>query len=147
MTPRPSPPRTRWWFSLTLLLAYLAVFHLWLGLQRAGILASGAVVTVGLAALFWRALLSGYFVNRWDALGHAAVIVDLALEAGVVRWHDHVGFYLCALAFAAVVGGYRAAAAQGAGAGSVAGAKSLPQIPIASRPALVKAPTAKPAAP
>lgn len=147
MTPSPGVQAIRWWFSITLLLVYLAVFHLWLGLERAGILASGAVATVGLAVLFRRALVTGCFVNRWDAFAHAVVIGDLALEAGLVREHDDFGFYLCALGFAAVVGAYRAAVLGRSGAGSVAGSASRAQLPTSSAPAPVEARQTEPVTP
>jgi hypothetical protein len=35
------------------------------------------------------------------------VILDIALEATWIKGHEHVGFYLCAAAFAVVLVGYR----------------------------------------
>lgn len=97
----------RWWISWTFLGAYLATFQLWMHLSRHMILASGFVVVSALLALMAWGVRSGYFVNRWDAFGHAMVVADLALEAVLIREHDHRGFYFCAAAFAVVVGGYR----------------------------------------
>lgn len=100
--------RARWSYSLVLLVGYLGVFHLWNVLPRAGILISTAVALAVLGALFVRAARRGYFTNRWDALGHAVILVDIAAEGFAVSWHSGHSFYLCALAFGLVVGGYRA---------------------------------------
>jgi hypothetical protein len=97
----------RWWISWTFLGVYLATFQLWMHLSRPLILTSGFVVVAALLALMVWGGRSGYFVNRWDAFGHGMVVADLALEAILIHEHDHRGFYLCALAFALVVGGYR----------------------------------------
>jgi hypothetical protein len=53
----------------------------------------------------WR---TGYFGNRWDAFLHLTVILDILLEATLIPAHQTVGYVWCALAFAAVIGGYRA---------------------------------------
>lgn len=98
----------RWGYSLLLLAGYLAVFHLWFGSGRAWILATGLAIASLMSWGFARAALGSYFLNRWDALGHAFVILDVVLEAFLIREHDHLGFYLCAAAFAVVLGGYRA---------------------------------------
>jgi hypothetical protein len=66
------------------------------------------VSTLLLTAAFVRSARSGYFLNAWDALGHASVILDVLLEGSWIAHHDHLGFYLCAAAFALVLGGYRA---------------------------------------
>ena len=97
----------RWWVSLTLLGAYLATFQLWMTLSRPLILACGFAGVLALSLLLIWGVRTGYFVNRWDAFGHGMVVADLALEAVLIREHDHRGFYFCALAFALVVGGYR----------------------------------------
>lgn len=100
--------RTRWSFSLILLTGYLGVFHLWNVLPRGGIVFTALVVVGLLGVLFVRAARRGYFVNRWDAFWHASVLVDVAAEGLAVSWHSGHSFYLCALAFVLVVGGYRA---------------------------------------
>ncbi|MBL9174947.1 MAG: hypothetical protein JNL10_15520 [Verrucomicrobiales bacterium] len=97
----------RWGFTLFLLLAYVAVFHLWGVLDRGGILAVTLVATGILLGFFFRAWKRGYFQNRWDAAAHASVLLDLILEGTLVRDHSGYGFYLCAAAFALVLGGYR----------------------------------------
>jgi hypothetical protein len=99
--------RQRWGFSLVLLVAYIATFHLWPDRSRAWIQATGTVSTLLLAAAFVRSARQGYFLNSWDALGHASVILDVLLEGWLIARHDHLGFYLCAAAFAVVIGGYR----------------------------------------
>ncbi len=97
----------RWSFSLLLLVVYVATFHVWMHVERAGIVVSGLVSTAVLAALFVRALRRRYFLNGWDAFWHGTVILDLFLEATLVSHHGDFSFYLCALAFVVVVGGYR----------------------------------------
>ena len=97
----------RWWISWTFLGAYLATFQLWMHLSRPLILTSGVFVVAVLSSLMAWGGRSRYFVNRWDAFGHGMVVADLALEAVLIREHDHRGFYFCAAAFAVVVGGYR----------------------------------------
>lgn len=95
------------WFGLLLMVSYLAVFHLWMHLDRPGILLS-ASITVGM--LLWlqlRAFRSGYFHNRWDVAVHASVILDIGLEGALIPIHDNRGFYLCALAFIVVIAWYR----------------------------------------
>lgn len=108
--PVPSRPRARtygWWFSIVLLIVYIALFHLWMHVGYMGAIVSGVVACVGLAALSFVAARRGYFVDRLDGVGHCIVIVDLVLEATLPLSHDHYGFYLCALAFALVLGFYR----------------------------------------
>jgi hypothetical protein len=100
--------RARWSFSLMLLAGYLGVFHLWNVLSRGGIVLTALVAVGILGALFARAVRRGYFVNRWDAFWHASVLLDVAAEGLAVSWHSGQSFYLCALAFVLVVGGYRA---------------------------------------
>ena len=98
----------RWHFSLTLGVIYLAVFHLWMRVDRPAIIMSGLAATVLSSALFLRAERRKYFLNHWDRLFHAAVILDILLEGLLVPGHEHYGFYVCAIAFAIVLGGYRA---------------------------------------
>jgi hypothetical protein len=104
---RPGTELERWWMSLTFLGAYLATFQWWMVAGRPLILVTGFAVVAVLSMLIVWGVRSRYFVNRWDAFGHAMVVADLALEAVLIREHDHRGFYFCALAFAVVVGGYR----------------------------------------
>ena len=88
-------------------IAYLGVFHLWMRVGSPWVSASGLGVALFLAALLMLAVRQRYFVNFWDALFHASVILDIVLEATWIERHEHVGFYLCAAAFAVVLIGYR----------------------------------------
>lgn len=98
----------RWRFSLVLGGIYLAVFHLWMHVDRRTIILTGLIATALASGMFLWAEHEKYFLNHWDRLFHAAVILDILLEGLLVPVHDHYGFYLCAIAFAAVLGGYRA---------------------------------------
>jgi len=97
-----------WWFSLLLLVVYLGLFHFW---HLTGNFALNAAVGLGVVGLMSvviaLAIAQGYFRNPTDAVAHAVVLVDLVLEAMFVYSHEHYGFYLCAIAFALVIGGYR----------------------------------------
>ena len=96
---------SRWWYSLLMLVAYLGIFHLWMFQDRPGIILSGCVwclVFAGLAKAN-----RSYFINRYDYGAHLVVVLDIFLEAVLIPVHDHYGFYLCAIAFTAAVGGYR----------------------------------------
>ena len=97
----------RWGFSLLLGIVYLAIFHLWMFVGRPWIMMSALTATLVLSLVFARAREKGYFFNGWDQFFHAAVILDILLEGLLIPVHEHYGFYLCALAFAAVLGGYR----------------------------------------
>src|SRR5690348_5252018 len=96
-----------WWFSIVLGAAYLAVFNLWRTASGPWIVISGLIVSVCLSILLVVAARRRYFVNAWDALFHASVILDIVLEATWIERHEHVGFYLCAAAFAVVLVSYR----------------------------------------
>jgi hypothetical protein len=96
-----------WWFSIFLLLVYVGIFNLWLVADRQWIILSGLLATVFAGGTLIRAARQKYFVNRWDKLFHALVILDILLEAILIRAHDNHGFYFCALGFAVAIGGYR----------------------------------------
>jgi len=96
-----------WCFGLVLGFVYLAVFNLWQVLDREWIVLSSTAVSIGLFAVFMVALRQKYFLNRWDALLHASVILDILLEGTLIPEHQTNGFYLCAVCFAVVSGGYR----------------------------------------
>jgi hypothetical protein len=102
-----SPFLKNWSFSLFLGSAYVAVFQLWTVSTQEWIPRSGVIATLVLSGAFALAKTRQYFLNRWDQFFHATVILDIFLEAVLVRTHDHIGFYFCALGFAGVVGGYR----------------------------------------
>jgi hypothetical protein len=88
-------------------MAYLGVFNFWMRVGPPRVSSSGLGVAVFLAVLLMIAVRQRYFVNFWDALFHTSVILDIVLEASWIERHEHVGFYLCAAAFAVVLIGYR----------------------------------------
>jgi hypothetical protein len=96
-----------WWATAVLLLAYVVVFNVWFGRERLVVTSVGAASTVLLAGLVVFAAMRKYFVNVVDLAAHALVVLDVGLEAALLPSHDDRGFYLCALAFAVVLGGYR----------------------------------------
>ena len=116
---------SRWYYTIGLMLAYVAVFRVWQAFPGRSMFILGAGVTIGVmtAGMVWAAR-RGYFANRSDLVLHALVIVDVGLEGGayefvrlVTTWlfgahgsvagfHDHHNFYVCAAAFAVLVGGY-----------------------------------------
>lgn len=99
--------KVKWWFSILLVLTYLAVFNLWRAVNPPWIVISGLGVSACLGVLLMLAAKQRYFLNLWDGLFHASVILDIMLEATLIKGHEHVGFYLCAIAFALVLVGYR----------------------------------------
>jgi hypothetical protein len=99
--------KVKWWFSILLGLTYLAVFNFWRAVNPPWIAISGLGVSTCLGALLVIAAKQGYFFNLWDGMFHASVILDIVLEATLIKGHEHVGFYLCAAAFAVVLVGYR----------------------------------------
>jgi len=97
----------RWSFGLVLLLVYLGVFNLWLVVNARWTLVSSIGITVLLVALLVEAARRRYFFNRWEALLHGLVILDILLEGTFLReYHSH-GFYFCALGFAGLIAAYR----------------------------------------
>jgi hypothetical protein len=99
--------KLKWWCSVLLGVTYLILFNLWRAVNPPWIVVTGLVVSALLGALLVIAARRRYFVNLWDPLFHASVIVDIVLEATCIERHEHVGFYLCAVAFAVVLAGYR----------------------------------------
>ena len=111
----------RWYFSLMMLIAYVATFAAWkLAPARITFLIVGLAAIVVLLAGMVRAHRAGYFANRLDLILHAWVIVDLALEtaafeafkmaqpfAVIEKFHDNLNFVGCALIFSALIGGHR----------------------------------------
>ncbi len=100
-------PMKNWSFSLAMLVVYLATFHLWMHLSQSWIVVTGVTVSWVLYIVLLRMKRKGYFVNAFDFFAHFTVVLDILLEAILNLVHDHFGFYLCALAFSAVIGGYR----------------------------------------
>lgn len=109
-----------WHFSIAMAIAYLGIFHLWFSLTAAlgsaaaypFILGSSIIWALIMGAWLWRANQHGYFANRMDLGAHAVVIAEVLMEGHAPIQHDHLGFYLCCIAFAIVIGGYRAHARQ-----------------------------------
>src|SRR5438309_1155862 len=95
-----------WSFSLLLGALYLASFHLWMAAGPGWVVPSSIAVTALSVWLFVQAVRRGYFLNRCDGFLHFMVILDLLLEGTILRPHQGHGFYLCALGFAVVIGGY-----------------------------------------
>src|SRR6266705_5818314 len=96
-----------WWFGLALGIAYVGVFNLWQIIRWEWIVLSSMAFSLGLFVLLIAAASHQYFLNRWDTLLHAVVILDILLEGTLIREHQSRGFYLCALGFAIVIGCYR----------------------------------------
>jgi len=98
-----------WAYSLFMLAVYIGLFNIWLHLPelaQTAVTISGAAAALALAVGMW--LYRSSFVNRTDMLCHAFVILDILLETVVdLEYHQHNGFYVCALALALVVGGHR----------------------------------------
>ena len=107
MSPVPLPLKLRWGFSASLLFVYLVVFHVWMPLPRVETAALGVIAAFGMTigTFEWRR--RGYFVNNFDHFAHLVVALDVLLEGLFVPVHIGYGFYVCALAFSIVIGGYR----------------------------------------
>ena len=99
--------KIRWWYSILLGLTYLGLFNFWRTVSSPWVVGSGLGASALLGALLLIAAKQRYFLNVWDGLFHASVVLDIALEATLIKRHEHVGFYLCAAAFAVVLVGYR----------------------------------------
>jgi hypothetical protein len=93
----------QWHFTIFLLVSYIAIFHLWRCLSGEWILVTGLVASAILSGTLF-AVGRGYFVNLWDRVFHAVVILDILLEG---FFEDHFGFYWCAFGFAVLIVGYR----------------------------------------
>ena len=98
---------TKWQVSLILLLGYLAAFHIWMVVGEGERIAVTGLVVAALIAVLVRAKRQNYFLNRWDLVFHAAVVLDIFVEGFFVSVHDDLSFYLCALGFGVVIGAYR----------------------------------------
>jgi len=114
-----------WSYTLFMLAVYIAVFRLWQEYPSRAMFLTGAGLgaAVLVAGMVWAAR-RDYFANRTDLVLHAMVIVDVALEGGayealrafslyvfgsegiVGTFHANHNFYVCAAAFAVLVGGY-----------------------------------------
>ena len=96
-----------WFFSLILGIVYVGIFNLWGVLQPDGVFVSALVASLVLFGLFVVAWSRKYFLNFWEALLHFLVILDIFLEGVLIPSHESRSFYWCALAFAALIVGYR----------------------------------------
>jgi hypothetical protein len=98
----------RWWFSLAMIPLYSGIFHVWMWspsyTQHVVTGSAWCVVLAGMIAWLWR---RGYFAGWFDLLAHALVVLDVGLEAVLVREHTSLSFYGCTLGFVIVVGAYR----------------------------------------
>jgi hypothetical protein len=123
---------SRWYYTVGQMLLYVAVFQVWQTFPVRSMFVLGAGVTIGVmtAGMVWSAR-RGYFANRTDLMLHALVIVDVGLEGSayeivrlvttwlfdahgsVASFHDRHNFYICAAAFAMLVGGYHGWAIRG----------------------------------
>ena len=101
------PEIKRFWFTILLLGIYVAIFEAWTMLPPRLTLLSAITTSLAMSAVFVAARRRRYFLNRWDAFGHASIIADIFLEGVFIRDHANRSFYLCAIAFALVVGGFR----------------------------------------
>lgn len=97
----------RWNYSLALLVGYLGVFQLWIGAERSFVVASGILWCLAFGVWLMAQSRRRYFLGRLDGFGHGVVVLDVGLEAILLKEHDHVGFWLCGFGFAVVIGGYR----------------------------------------
>ena len=93
----------QWLFTIFLFAIYISVFHMWRFLNGQWILVTGLFAAAVLGGILV-ALGRDYFVNLWDRLLHAVVILDILLES---FFEDHFGFYWCAVGFAVLIVGYR----------------------------------------
>ena len=86
---------------------------------------SGLVSVVILSMLLLAVRRRGYFLNGWDMMFHAVIIVDILIEG---LFQEHFGFYWCALGFATCIVGYRLLRRRAATA--QVRRDGLPQIPV-----------------
>ncbi len=112
----------RWWYSVVMMAAYVALFVYWKFMpSRATFVVGAVLVACGLGVALAIARRRGYFAGRIDVVLHALVIVDIFLEgvafelvlpflnagsdapALAARYHDSSGFLLCSLLFALVL--------------------------------------------
>src|SRR5437762_249459 len=73
----PTRMKLKWWFSVLLGVTYLAVFNLWRMVNPLWIVATGLAVSALLTTFLVIAARKRYFVNLWDELFHASVILDI----------------------------------------------------------------------
>jgi len=66
-------------------------------------LVTGLIASASLSGTLF-AVGRSYFVNLWDRVFHAVVILDILLEG---FFENHFGFYWCAFGFVVLIVGYR----------------------------------------
>lgn len=105
----------QWWLSLIFLVGYVCVFGTWtLWTHRDFIIASTVMAVVLGVVAIWMGLRSRYFINRAETFAYGCILADVIAEATLlIRLIEgeaippKPAFWLCALAFAVVLGGYR----------------------------------------
>lgn len=92
----------KWWFSVVLGIAYVAVFHAWMFCETKFQVQS---IAIGLSSVLFviSILYKKYFYNVWDYFVHASIILDIVLEGTLIYPHDNYYFYGCFIAFAFVL--------------------------------------------
>ena len=103
----PSSRLRNWWFSAVLLTAYILSFSVWARLPGSWVNVCALLVVGGLTVALLQAGRRSYFLNSWDCVFHALVILDLLAEGLWVEHGADRSFYGCAIGFALVIGGYR----------------------------------------
>ena len=112
----------RWWYSVVMMAAYVALFAYWkLMPGRVTFVVGALLVACGLGLALLVAVRRGYFAGRLDVLLHALVIADIFLEGFAfeavlpfldaaadapqlaMRYHENNGFLLCSVLFALVL--------------------------------------------
>ena len=92
-----------WLFTILLFVSYISIFNAWRFLSGEWILVTGLVASTILGGMLFAAG-RDYFINLWDRVFHAVVVLDILLEG---FFENHFGFYWCAFGFAVLVVGYR----------------------------------------
>lgn len=105
----------QWWLSVAFLIGYVGVFSVWTQWTRLEVIvvSTTVVVVLGIVAI-WKGLRSRYFINRAETFAYGCILADVIAEAILlIRLIEGEAvppkpvFWLCALAFAVVLGGYR----------------------------------------
>src|SRR5256885_15347918 len=102
-----TPLIRKWWFSIAVLITYLAAFDFWRLADAQWVKPSSVLISFLLALILALAAKAKYFLNLVDLSTHALVILDILLEGILLRAHSSRGFYWCALGFALVLAPYR----------------------------------------
>ena len=89
--------------SVCLLVVYLSFFHVCIGQSRTVCIVAGVVCWCIWALICWTR--RHVFLNRFEYLIHQAVGLDILIE-GFSPLHEGYGFYVCAIAFWALLLAY-----------------------------------------